>query len=94
MDDQIDDLLNRIRGGRENTDIPPPTLQQRIGAVASATRLSTVKPTQTQLTQYDIASNDFKPLIAKLRALVDVDIPKFEKQLADVGAPLPPGVLP
>ena len=37
--------INKLRGGRENTDIPPPTIAQRIQNVAGGIRLSTIKPT-------------------------------------------------
>ena len=88
LDDEIDALINKLRGGRENTDIPPPTISQRVQVVASGIRLSTVKPTQTQIEQYDIASTEFKPVLARLKALVDGELPKFEKVLEDAGAPL------
>lgn len=88
LDNEIDELINKLRGGRENTDIPPPSITQRIQNVAGGIRLSTVKPTQTQLEQYDIVSSEFKPVLAKLKALLDSELPKFEKQLEDAGAPL------
>ena len=88
FDNAIDDIINKLRGGRENTEIPPPTIAQRVQLVSGGIRLATVKPTQTQVEQYDIASSEFKPVQAKLKTLVDVDLPKFEKQLEDAGAPL------
>ena len=51
-------------------------------------RLSTTKPTQTQIEQFDIVNAESKPVLARLKALVDIDLPKFEKQLQDAGAPL------
>ncbi len=88
MDNEIDAIINKLRGGRENTEIPPPSITQRVQVVASGIRLSTVKPTQTQIEQYDIASSEFKPVLARLKALVDGELPKFEKVLEDSGAPL------
>ncbi len=30
LDNEIDDIINKLRGGRENTEIPPPSISQRI----------------------------------------------------------------
>ena len=88
FDNEIDELINKLRGGRENTDIPPPSITQRIQNVAGGIRLSTTKPTQTQIEQYDIVNAEFKPVLARLKALIDGELPKFEKQLEDAGAPI------
>jgi hypothetical protein len=94
MDNEIDWIINELRGGRENTDIPPPSINARIGYVAERIRLSTVRPSQTQMTQYDLTNSEFQPVLARLRKLVDMNIPAFEKALEAVGAPLVPGQLP
>lgn len=94
LDKKIDEILNDLRGGRENSDIPPPSISSRVNNVAGTIRLSSVKPTQTQLDNYNISSNEFKPVLAKLKALVEVEIPMLEKALEEAGAPLTPGRLP
>ncbi|MBX7170306.1 MAG: hypothetical protein K1X72_05060 [Pyrinomonadaceae bacterium] len=94
FDDEIDAIINELRGGRENSDIPPPTISERINSVAQSTRLSTVKPTNTQVEQYNLADSEFKPVLARLKKLLETDIPAFEKQLEAAGAPLTPGRLP
>jgi photosystem II stability/assembly factor-like uncharacterized protein len=91
---EIDLLLNELRGGRENSDIPPPSISSRVGNVAGTIRLSTTQPTTTQLEQYELSNSEFKPILARLKRLVEVDLPEFEKQLESVGAPLTPGRLP
>ncbi|MEO8074545.1 MAG: glycosyl hydrolase, partial [Acidobacteriota bacterium] len=93
-DDQINNIINELRGGRENTDTPPPSISSRVSIVADTIRLSTVKPTQTQIDQFNLSSAEFKPVLARLRKLVEVDLPAFEKQLEAAGAPLTPGRLP
>ena len=93
FDNAIDDLISKLRGGRENTEIPPPSISQRVGNVAGTIRLSTVKPTASQVEQFELASAEFKPVLAKLRALIESDLPKFEKALEEAGAPLTPGRL-
>jgi photosystem II stability/assembly factor-like uncharacterized protein len=94
FDNEIDAIINEIRGGRENTEIPPPSILQRIGNVAGTIRLSTIKPTATQLANYELANSEFAPVLARLRKLVEVDLPRFEKELDAAGAPLTPGRLP
>ena len=94
FDDEINSIINALRGGRENSDIPPPSITGRIGAVADAIRLSSTQPTQTQLDQYALTESQFRPVLARLRKLVETDLPAFEKQLEDAGAPLTPGRLP
>jgi hypothetical protein len=94
MDNEIDALINALRGGRENTDIPPPSINSRIGYIAERIRLSTVRPSQTQMQQYELSSAEFQPVLARLRKLVETDMPAFEKALEAAGAPLVPGQLP
>ncbi len=91
---EIDFINNALRGNRENSDIPPPSINSRVGNIAETIRLSTVKPTQTQLEQYELSNAEFKPVLARLKKLVEVDLPAFEKQLEAVNAPLTPGRLP
>jgi hypothetical protein len=94
FDDEINDIINKLRGGRENSDIPPPSIRSRVNIVADTIRLSLTKPTQTQIEQYAIAEGEFRPVLARLRTLVEMDLPRFEKSLEDAGAPLTPGRLP
>jgi hypothetical protein len=94
LDTKINEITHALRGGRENSDIPPPSINSRVGNIADTIRLSSVRPTQTQLDQYNFAVSQFNPVLARLRALVDVEIPRLEKALDDAGAPLTPGRLP
>jgi hypothetical protein len=94
LETKINDIINSLRGGRENSDIPPPTINSRVENIADTIRLSSVRPTQTQLAQYDYAISQFNPVLARLKSLVDVEIPRLEKALDDAGAPLTPGRLP
>ena len=94
LDNEIDSIINALRGGRENTDIPPPSIIERVGYVADRIRLSTVTPSQTQVQQYELSNSLFQPVLARLRKLVDIDMPAFEKELEAASAPLVPGQLP
>jgi photosystem II stability/assembly factor-like uncharacterized protein len=94
LDNEIDFILNELRGGRENSDIPPPSINSRIGFVAERIRLSTVRPSPTQLEQFELSNSEFQPILARLRKLVDVDMRALEKALEAAGAPLVPGQIP
>lgn len=94
FDKEIDSLLNALRGGRANTDIPPPSISQRVNNIAGTIRLSTVRPTQTQLDNYELSVAEFAPVLSRLKTLVEVDLPRFDKTLEEAGAPLTPGRLP
>jgi len=94
FDNQIDSLINTLRGGRAETEIPPPSIAQRIGNVAGTIRLSTISPTRSQIANYELANSEFAPILARLRTLVDVELPRFEKELEAAGAPITPGRLP
>lgn len=94
FDNEIDALINEIRGGRENTEIPPPSIAQRVGNVAGTIRLSTIKPTASQIANYELANAEFSPVLARLRKLIEIDMPRLEKELEAAGAPLTPGRLP
>ncbi len=94
FDNEIDFLINELRGGRENSDIPPPSISSRIGNIASTIRLSTITPTKTQIEQFELSNEEFKPVLARLKKLIETDLPAFEKTLEAEGAPLTSGRLP
>lgn len=94
LDTEVKWLLNQLRGGRANSDIPPPSIEARVNTIADTIRLSLKAPTKTQLTQYEIANGQFDPVLARLRKLIETDIPAFGKELEKAGAPLTPGRLP
>jgi hypothetical protein len=94
LDDKIDEVLRALRGGRELSDIPPPSINQRVNAIAQRIRLSALRPTQSQQDQYEIAADEFKVALAKLKTLTEVDLAKLDKTLETVGAPWTTGRAP
>ena len=94
IDDKADDILGALRGGRDLTDTPPPSINQRVSTITQRIRMSALRPTQSQQDQYAIASDDFKAAMAKLKTLLEVDLPKLEKGLETAGAPWSAGRLP
>lgn len=91
---EVDSILHALRGNRPDSEIPPPSIAGRISNVAGTIRLSTIRPTQTQTDQLALVESLFNPVLARLKKLVETDIPAFEKQLEAAGAPMTPGRLP
>lgn len=94
LDDKVDDVLQALRGGRELSDIPPPSINQRVNAIVQRIRLTALRPTQSQQEQYSIAAEEFKVALAKLKVLTEVDLAKLDKTLETVGAPWTAGRTP
>ena len=67
LDDKFDEVLQALRGGRELSDIPPPSINQRVNAISQRIRLTALRPTQSQQEQYNIAAEEFKVALAKLK---------------------------
>ncbi len=94
VDSRIDRILHELRGTRPNSDIPPPSISNRVNTATQRFRFSTGRPTQTQTEQFNLAAEEFRPVLARLRTIVDDELPKIEKALERAGAPLTPGRLP
>ena len=91
------DILRALRGDaelrRRNENLPP-SISERVRYAADADDEALAKPTGTAKQQYSIAAQEFTGQLAKLRTLVEVDLPALEKKLDGFGAPLTPGRLP
>ena len=94
VDLRLDGILHELRGTRPNSDIPTPSISNRVNTATQRFRFSTGRPTQTQSEQFNLAAEEFKPVLSRLRGIVDDELPKIEKALERAGAPLTPGRLP
>jgi hypothetical protein len=94
LDDKVDNVLQALRGGRELSDTPPPSINQRVSAIVQRIRLSALRPTQSQQEHYNIAAEEFKVALAKLKTITEVDLAKLDKTLETVGAPWTAGRVP
>lgn len=71
-----------------------PGLARRVNGIIRDQWRSTSAPTQTQRDAYEIASDEFGPVLEKLKQIVRVDVLQIEKKLEEAGAPYTPGRLP
>jgi len=97
LDKRTNDILRALSGdnaARQRNINTPPSINDRIGYVVGAQRMSISRPTQTQIAQYNAAATDFETTLNQLRQLIEVDLARLEKQLEAAGAPWTPGRIP
>ena len=97
LDKRTNDILRALNGdtaARQRNMNTPPSINDRVGYVVGAQRMSTSRPTQTQQNQYTAAAQDFQTVLVQLRQLIEVDLARLEKQLEAAGAPWTPGRIP
>jgi hypothetical protein len=99
--DQIEqhdrEILRALRGDREiarRSEPVPTSISDRVDGIMEGERFSLQKPTQTNIDGYSVAAAEFTDQLAKLHALVDVDLAKLEKEMQAAGAPWTPGQVP
>ena len=97
LEKRKNDILRSLSGdnaARQRNMNTPPSINDRVGYVVGAQRMSTARPTQTQQNQYAAAAQDFDNVLGQLRQLIEVDLARLEKQLEAAGAPWTPGRIP
>ena len=94
---KVNDLSRDLQGDatlRSRNENDSPSINERVSKIADDEQLSTWKPTQTNRDGFELASQDFKNLLGKLKALIQTDLANLEKQMEAAGAPWTPGRLP
>jgi photosystem II stability/assembly factor-like uncharacterized protein len=97
LEKRKNDILRALNGdtaARQRNMNTPPSINDRVGYVVGAQRMSTSRPTQTQQNQYAAAAADFQTVLVQLRQLIEIDLARLEKQLEAAGAPWTPGRIP
>jgi chromosome segregation ATPase len=97
LEKRTNEIVRALAGdveARRRNMITPPSINDRVGYVVGAQRMSTARPTQTQANQYAAAARDFEGVLGQLRQLIEVDLTRLEKQLEAAGAPWTPGRIP
>jgi photosystem II stability/assembly factor-like uncharacterized protein len=91
------EILRALRGdvalAKRNEPVPS-SIYDRVNSVMEGERFSLAKPTQSHVDSYNIAAAEFSDQLAKLHALVEVDLAKLEKDMEAAGAPWTPGRVP
>ena len=97
LEKRTNEIVRALSGdsaARQRNMNTPPSINDRVGYVVGAQRMSTARPTQTQQAQYTAATQDFEGVLVQLRQLIEVDLARLEKQLEAAGAPWTPGRIP
>jgi photosystem II stability/assembly factor-like uncharacterized protein len=91
------EILRALRGDKElqkRNEPVPSSINDRVTNIMDGERFALAKPTQSHVDNYNIAAAEFSEQLAKLHALVEVDLAKLEKDMEAAGAPWTPGRVP
>jgi hypothetical protein len=72
----------------------PPSIADRVATIVGGHWDATSAPTATHRRNYDIAAQQFAPVLSKLRTLALTDLKKLEDDAEAAGAPWTPGRVP
>src|ERR1044072_3768293 len=75
LDRRNNEILRALSGdaaARQRNINTPPSINDRVGYVVGAQRMSISRPTQTQIAQYNAAAQDFAATLHQLRRLIAV----------------------
>lgn len=93
----LDSLKMKLSGNQTIARLnenQPPSIIERLIYILTGLWSTTQEPTETQKKSFEIAKEELKEVLSKLKKIVDVEIPSFEKELDKVGAPWTPGRFP
>ncbi|OLD26552.1 MAG: glycosyl hydrolase [Acidobacteria bacterium 13_1_40CM_3_55_6] len=97
LEKRKNEILRALRGDqalRQRNMNLPPSINERVGSIVGSQRMSTSRPTQTQMDQYAAAAQEFQTTLNQLRQLIEADLQRLEKQMEAAGAPWTPGRIP
>lgn len=91
---EIDTALRGDNAAALRGDPVPTTITRRVSDLTFSQLSSPLPPTRTRQDSYTVAAVEFSEALAKLRALVQTDVPKLEKALDRADVAHTPGRLP
>jgi photosystem II stability/assembly factor-like uncharacterized protein len=94
---QLTAILVELQGDRRlgsRSVALPVAISERVNTISGELQRTLSKQTATHEQQYQIASELFAVQRAKLKTLVETDVPAIEKELDRLGAPYTPGRIP
>ncbi len=90
IDNRLNAIIKQLNGDRAlaaRQENPPPSISSRVATVTAAIRHASVRPTQTQVSQFEIASEEFEALLKQLRQLIDADLRRLHSAMDAAGVP-------
>jgi photosystem II stability/assembly factor-like uncharacterized protein len=103
MDDAVrikretDDVLQHLYRDETiaNRNEPrPASIYDRLNEIAWGLWRTTSSPTETQRESFKVASEEFTPILAQVKNLIEIDLKNLEAQMEKYGAPWTPGRVP
>jgi len=97
LETRANDIIRSLRGDRtlsSRNEPAPPSIVDRVNGIVDDQWQSTGAPTQTQVDACNVAGDEFAPVLAKLRTLVEIDLKGIELGMENIGAPWTPGRVP
>ena len=94
---RLKDLQTALSGDRLLAKVQEPvpaSIVDRVQGVVHGHWSSTSAPTGTHVRSYEIAAQEFAPVLEKLRTLVETDLKDLEAKAETAGAPWTPGRVP
>ena len=91
------DAARILQGDRtlsSRSEAAPASVVDIVNGIVDDEWQSSGAPTQTQIDAYNAAGDEFAPVLARLRVLVDVTLKNLEGSLERLGAPWTPGRVP
>jgi hypothetical protein len=97
LEARLEDLKVELLGDSvvsSRSERTPMSIESRVNRIVGAQWTSTSAPTQTNRDAYEIASEKFAEVLAKMRVLIGEDLVRLEQDLEAAGGPWTPGRLP
>ncbi|TAE30572.1 MAG: glycosyl hydrolase [Candidatus Kapaibacterium sp.] len=97
LESRMNTLLRGLRGDSflaSRNEGTPPSIQERVNNIVYEQYSSTSAPPQTHVDSYAVAAQEFEQELAKLKAIVEIEIPRIEKAMEAAQAPYTPGRVP
>ncbi len=97
IEQQLTEIQIKLTGDRtlavRNENVPP-TISGRVQGIIYDEWMSTSAPTQTQKDAYEIAGDEFAPILDRLKHINNVGLKNLKDKMEQAGAPWTPGRLP
>jgi photosystem II stability/assembly factor-like uncharacterized protein len=94
---ETDDVLQNLYRDETiaNRNEPrPASIYDRLNELAWGLWRTTSSPTQTQRESFNVASEEFTPILTQVKRLIEIDLKNLEAQMEQYGAPWTPGRVP
>lgn len=94
---KLDSLEMELQGNKTISRLnenQPPSITDRLYYILWGLWATTQTPTETQKNSYEIARNELKEVITKLKDIITMEVPILEKRLQQLGSPWTPDRIP